>query len=260
MHRTYESLDVPAWPVYTLTVHGDGRVDAVGPLVPLSRHTGRASAVAAVAGSAARLGRPVRAVATEPDGTVWHLVVSPDGGVGELTGRGEGAGAPKRHNRPPAAVTPAPAPAPELPTYTDTLALVTAYLEAGRVGAAASLAARTDEAVADALGVSHPDALRIRELRARTTALAGDPAGGVWLYRDIAERWLYQGEHAAAEAAAHQAETLWRRITDVPTALSAGVAVIRMRNQIPGDGGTALAVAREHQAWLTAAQTSAGPF
>jgi hypothetical protein len=127
----------------------------------------------------------------------------------------------------------------------------------GRVSEAGALAARLDEQAAGVLGLSHPDALRIREIRARVTALTGDAVGGVQLFRDVAERWHYQGHAEQAEAAAIRAETLWLQITDLTPALSAGIAVVRLRNQIPGKGGKALTAALEHQASLEAASCAA---
>lgn len=99
MSTMRESTDVPAWPVYALTVHDDGRVLASGPLIETSGHPTRAEAVDVVAGAAARLGRSVRATATEPDGAVWPLIVSPDGEVSEVrTGRTRAAAPKKRQD------------------------------------------------------------------------------------------------------------------------------------------------------------------
>ncbi|MFF7987736.1 hypothetical protein ACFZDK_53375 [Streptomyces sp. NPDC007901] len=259
-HRTYESPDVPAWPAYALTVYEDGRVDAEGPLVPAMTHAHRTAAIGTVAEAAARLGRPVRAEATETDGTVWHLVVAPDGTVGELTG-GPRAPAPKKRGSRNAAPTVrlAAGAEPEPGMIADSLALVMEQLEAGRLDTAGDLAARLDEQAADTLGVSHPDALRAREVRARVTALRGDTAGSVRLFRDVAERRHYRGESEHAETAAAHAEALWVQIADPETALSIGIGVIRMRNQIPGKDGTALAAVLEHQAWLNSARTTTAP-
>ncbi|MFD7502283.1 hypothetical protein [Streptomyces sp. NPDC059850] len=280
MHTTHDPTDVPAWPVYALTMSQDGRVAVSGLSVPTSWHPTRAAAVGEVAGAAARLGRAVRARATEQDGTVWHLAIFPDGEVGELPGPAPGPKAgKKRHDKRPAnasATTDSPAVpvAPALPrpgpppagaaaparrqpepeagpaTYTEILASVREHVEAGRTGPAAELAARLDERAAQDFGVSHPDALRIREVRAQFTALAGDTVAGVELYRDIAERWHYQKADEQAEEAAVRAETLWLEMTDLEMALATGGSVIRMRNQIPGEEGRALIAALERLAWL----------
>lgn len=72
--------DVPAWPVQTVELRGDGQVRVDGEHVPVPPGTEpRAAAIAVVAGTASLIGRPVRAEAREADGTVWPLVVTPDG-------------------------------------------------------------------------------------------------------------------------------------------------------------------------------------
>ncbi|MFI6662841.1 hypothetical protein ACIBL8_45960 [Streptomyces sp. NPDC050523] len=288
MHTPYEPTEVPAWPVYTLTVQDNGHVTTSGPLTPASEHPTRASAIDAVAAAAARLRRPVRAEATEPDGTVWHLVVSPEGAVGELSARGQRAKAPKkRHDKAgdqprdmdaeqapaeaapdpigPALTSDRPALTPDRPvppadrsvasaSCTDALARIDEHAAAGRVDQAVTLAARLDEQAAQTMGVSHPDALRIREARAHVTALAGDAVGGVRLYRDVAERWHYRGCVEQAEAVAACAHALWLRITDPDTAVSAGIVMLRIRNQIPGEQGSALAATLKRQERLEAAR------
>ncbi|MET9857818.1 hypothetical protein ABZY93_00615 [Streptomyces smyrnaeus] len=279
MPTTYEPDEVPAWPAYAFVVRGSGQVAVSGPLLPASEHPGRTSAVDAVAAAAAGLGRPVRAEATEADGTVWHLVISPDGAVGELSGGAPRGRAPKKRNAPapahtqapdpdPVAAAPAPSPAPSPapaspggpPVASDALTEGLSQLEthaaAGRMDQATALAAQLDQHAADLLGLSHPDALRTREARARITALAGDPVGAVRLYRDIAERWHYQGADDQAEAVASRAHALWLEIPDLETAIAAGVAMVRMRNQIPGENGTAFAATLQHQTRLEAARNA----
>ncbi|MFJ6126093.1 hypothetical protein ACIQKE_13490 [Streptomyces griseoviridis] len=265
-HPTYDPADVPAWPAYELTVHADGKVEAAGPLVPSATHPHRHAAIGAVVEASARLGRPVRAKATEADGTVWHLVVAPDGSVGELPAGRSAAPSRKRAGKsssraartapqaPPAATAP---PAEAEPAFADGLALVAEHLEAGRIEVAAELAARLDRRAADTLGVSHPDALRIREVLARISALLGDTAGGVRLFRDVAERWHYRGAHADAESAASRAVALWLQITDLDTALATGMSMVRMRNQIPGENGTALTEVLTHQSLLESQKAGA---
>ncbi|MFE9388837.1 hypothetical protein [Streptomyces sp. NPDC006784] len=272
MPTTYEPAEVPGWPAYAFVVQADGRVTVSGPLLPGSEHPTRASAVDVVAGAAAGLGRPVRAQATERDGTVWHLVISPDGAVGELSvGARQGKAskkraAPSRARRPdPGQAQPAPESAGAAPdagsttpeALSEAVARLDAYAAAGRADEAETLAAQLDEHAANALGLSHPEALLVRETRARITGQAGDAVGGVLLYRDVAERWHYRGDYEQAEAVADRAQALWLEIADLATAVAAGVSVVRMRNQIPGEGGGAFAAAVEHQARLEAARDAA---
>ncbi|WP_326686987.1 hypothetical protein OIE63_07365 [Streptomyces sp. NBC_01795] len=404
MPTTYEPSEVPAWPVYSFDVQHSGRVAVSGPLLPASEHPTRASAIEDVVAAAVRLGRPVRAAATEPDGTVWQLVISPDGSVGEMSGgpqrgKSQRGKSPKKRNAhtpsrapapgrpqvpgrtqdmgaaqspgaavqhpgaavqntggavqhpaaqpaptpdpapepapaaapapapdpvlaaPPepapapapepalaaapvptpapdpapaaapvptpapeptphpalaAVLSPAPAPAPDpapapapapapqqsLPEAPSSLAEAVSRLDthaaAGRMDQAVALAVKLDEQAAGALGLSHPDALRVREARARIAGLAGDPVGGVRLYRDVAERWHYQGASEEAESVAGRAHALWLEISDLETAVSAGVAMVRMRNQIPGEGGSAFAAVLDYQTQLEAARDAAG--
>ncbi|MGP3973541.1 hypothetical protein ACTWQF_05770 [Streptomyces sp. 8N114] len=249
----YEPSEVPAWPAYAFVVQDSGRVAVSGPLLPASEHPDRSAAIDAVAAAAAGLGRPVRAEATEPDGTVWLLVISPDGSVGELSGAAAQRGRPPKKRS-----TPPPTPALGSPdALTDAVAHLEAHAGAGRMDEALALAAQLDEKAADELGLSHPEALRIREARARVTALAGDAVGGVRMYRDVAERWHYQGAADQAEAVATRAEDLWLQIPDPETAALAGVAMVRMRNQIPGQGGHAFAAVLAHQSQLEAALNAA---
>ncbi|WP_431981192.1 hypothetical protein [Streptomyces qinglanensis] len=272
MPTTYEPAEVPGWPAYAFVVQDSGRVAVSGPLLPAAEHPTRASAVDAVAAASAGLGRPVRAQATERDGTVWHLVISPDGAVGELSvGARQGKAAkkratPGRPRRPdPGQAQPAPEPVTAAPvagaTTPEALAEAVSRLDAqaaaGRTDEAETLAAQLDEHAANALGLSHPDALLVREARARITGQAGDAVGGVLLYRDVAERWHYRGAYEQAEAVADRAQALWLEIADLATAVAAGVSVVRMRNQIPGEGGGGFAAAVEHQARLEAARDAA---
>lgn len=78
-----ESPVVPGWPVLTIEVTGDGFTVAGEPVEVAPGESPREAAIAVVARTAQSLGRPVRAEAIEADGTVFPLVVSPDGEVGE---------------------------------------------------------------------------------------------------------------------------------------------------------------------------------
>ncbi|MEU3194174.1 hypothetical protein ABZ686_26875 [Streptomyces sp. NPDC006992] len=226
MPTTYEPAEVPGWPAYAFVVQDSGRVAVSGPLLPAAEHPTRASAVDAVAAAAVGLGRPVRAQATERDGTVWHLVISPDGAVGELSvGARQGRASKKRTaqgraaRRPdPGQAQPAPEPASEAPVAAgattpqalcDAVDRLDAYAAAGRADEAESLAAELDEHAANALGLSHPDALLVREARARITGQAGDAVGGVLLSR---------------------AQSPWRPISAVSSSCALSTASLRTVN------------------------------
>jgi hypothetical protein len=77
-----DPLSVPAWPLLTIVMTQDGTVLVNDTAVPVPAGADpRAAGVAAAAEHITRLGlgRPVRANATEPDGTVWPLLIHPDG-------------------------------------------------------------------------------------------------------------------------------------------------------------------------------------
>ncbi len=71
---------VPAYPrlAITLTDSGKAHVDGQPVAVPAGADL-RGAAIAAAAATARAIGRPVRAVAREADGTVWPLIIHPDG-------------------------------------------------------------------------------------------------------------------------------------------------------------------------------------
>ncbi|WTW98829.1 hypothetical protein OG216_38230 [Streptomycetaceae bacterium NBC_01309] len=82
MVSALDPSEVPAWPVVAIDLRTDGRVrvDDETVTVPDGADT-RQTAIEAVAAIASLIGRPVRAEASEPDGTVWPLVVTPEGHV-----------------------------------------------------------------------------------------------------------------------------------------------------------------------------------
>jgi hypothetical protein len=91
--------EVPAWPTLAITLHAEGRAQVEGREVPqVDGFSAREAAVAAAALHLRALGldRPARAVATDPDGTVWPLIIHPNGSA---EGAGEPAAVPRRRLR-----------------------------------------------------------------------------------------------------------------------------------------------------------------
>ncbi|MYS87399.1 hypothetical protein [Embleya scabrispora] len=71
---------VPAWPVVSIELSIDDTVHVDGELIPVPPDAlPRAVALEKAAATARALGRPVRAEAREPDGTIFPLIVAPDG-------------------------------------------------------------------------------------------------------------------------------------------------------------------------------------
>lgn len=77
-----DHVDVPGWPVVTIQLNDDTDVQVDGvPVVVGPGVNARQAAIESVVGTAQVLGRPVRAEAIEPDGTLYPLIVEPDGTV-----------------------------------------------------------------------------------------------------------------------------------------------------------------------------------
>lgn len=72
---------VPRWPLYRLTAEPGGTVHVSGPAAPTAPFPDRAASIQAVAALASVLvpPRPVHAEALDDDGTVWPLLIHPDG-------------------------------------------------------------------------------------------------------------------------------------------------------------------------------------
>ncbi|MFH9355163.1 hypothetical protein [Kitasatospora sp. NPDC017646] len=104
---TIDPDTVPASPVYTITLTSSGTALLDGAEIPVppgaDLHEARVAALREVQIKAALRDRPVRAIAKEPTGTVWHLIVSVDGRAITLA---------HPHPRP---ATPAPQPPPAAP-------------------------------------------------------------------------------------------------------------------------------------------------
>ncbi|MFF7176840.1 hypothetical protein [Streptomyces pseudovenezuelae] len=114
---TTPPASVPAWPRYRLTAAADGTVTVTGPAAPSTPYADRAQAVEAVAELAGRLTPPraVRAEAADTDGTVWPLLIEPDGTVTEA-GPAQRTKPPKRRKK---AKEEAPTAVPAPPPHRD---------------------------------------------------------------------------------------------------------------------------------------------
>ncbi|MFJ4418799.1 hypothetical protein [Streptomyces sp. NPDC088925] len=259
------SPQLPAWPAYELVMTDDG-VLLDGPAAEPGPYPDRQAAVEAVAALAAALSppRPVRALAREA-GLLYPLAIHPDGtstatgsprrprhgrrlrrttapaepttpvrrllSSGNETPHQAPASAPPRPEAGPVgpeaapplpaprASTPAPGPAPTL----------------AEVAVALSYAAHQDAAISAQRGPSDPEALAARVERARLAAVLGHIHQAVEMLRDVAERHLYAGRLAEAEALADRAHALWLSLPPERARL-VGPSIIRLRAQVPGPG------------------------
>ncbi|MCW8383962.1 hypothetical protein [Streptomyces justiciae] len=146
---------------------------------------------------------PVRVEATDPDGTVWHFVVTEDGGV---------------HDPDKARQLRVDPDAVEVPAEARSVVdeVVTA-IEGGREHVAMKMARRLEEDLVARHGAGHPYALRALELRAHAVFACGMPSIGCELYTTAARGWHEVGSEAYW-GAAQRAYALWHRIGDEPPA------------------------------------------
>ncbi|MFJ9195833.1 hypothetical protein [Streptomyces globisporus] len=183
---------VPLTPVYTIVIRESGEASVDGHQVEtLPGQDARDAALALIQEKAARLDRPVRVNAKEPDGSTWPLIVDWDGEVTPLE-QPHPAPAPPATRRapeqPPAtAATPVhlPPPAgepvipgvplaapgvdwavPLPPAYREMLDAVKAADVAGRLPAAEVAAKDLEEALDDEYGASHPYTVNVVAVRA----------------------------------------------------------------------------------------------
>ena len=233
-------------PRLTIVVYANGRASVGGiPVVVPDSHdlaAVRAAAIRTAVDMAVRQGRPLRALALEPDGATWPLLVHPDGHVEEDTEDEEDT-APAAPRGPrtetlllaveatEAVETPPP---PE--QFRDRLARIAEAGDAGRVEAAVTLAPDLEREAALLYGATHPHVLQTRAVRAHVSMLARDWARAADLYLDIAVAWrrMSGDRHSQVRRNAANAHYCWCRVTDLVEGERIGEAVIRTWLEVPG--------------------------
>ncbi|MFD9102253.1 hypothetical protein ACFVZN_14370 [Streptomyces virginiae] len=181
---TTDAGQVPATPLYTITLTGSGvSIDGEPVGVPSGDlPAARLAALAEIRVRAALRGRPVRVTAKEPDGSAWPLVVDPDGRVTTLSvphpvvppparaGDGSGHSAtPVVPVAPVAPVVPEPAVtwgAPLPAAHQEAWARLLAAHGAGDTTTAIALAERTEAALEAEYGPLHPYTVQVLSARA----------------------------------------------------------------------------------------------
>ncbi|MEU5067641.1 hypothetical protein AB0G95_26835 [Streptomyces virginiae] len=196
---TTDAGQVPATPLYTITLTGSGvSIDGEPVGVPAGDlPAARLAALAEIRVRAALRGRPVRVTAKEPDGSAWPLVVDPDGRVTTLSvphpvvppparaGAGSGRSAapvvpvvpvapvapvvPVAPVAPVAPVVPEPAVtwgAPLPAAHQEAWARLLAAHGAGDTTTAIALAERTEAALEAEYGPLHPHTVQVLSARA----------------------------------------------------------------------------------------------
>ncbi|MGW3424489.1 hypothetical protein [Streptomyces phaeochromogenes] len=236
MPEVTDPNSVPLTPVYTIVISEDdeARIDGQ-PVARLPHHKdARDAAIAELAVRAARRDRPVRAIAKEPDGSVWPIIVDFDA---EVTPLDAPHPVPTTVERQPAhmpaatreaAVLPPPVgepliPAPVVPTvdwmaalpadFEEMFARVqTAGVEGGAVAAAVA-AEDLEDALDDAFGPMHPYTVNVLGLRASLVLHTADWRTSMELHLRAAERrHLMQAPRAETLRLAHNAHFCWKHL------------------------------------------------
>ncbi|MFI1648645.1 hypothetical protein ACH4XT_17130 [Streptomyces avidinii] len=248
--------------VLTIVVYADGRASVGGAPVKVDGSADiavvRAAAMAAAISIVARMGRSMRAVAHEPDGSSWPLVIHPDGIVED----GSQSGAAGEPAVPHDAVAEAgdltlghanAAPAGgtlflgtvgsvpvELPPPPERLrSRLERIGEAGGSGnfeAAATMVADLERDVSAEFGETHPYTLQARAVRAHVSALAHDWARAADTYLGIAQAWLDVDGAAGSQVMqnASNAHACWLRVSGPAESERIGEAVVRVWQQVSG--------------------------
>jgi hypothetical protein len=119
------------------------------------------------------------------------------------------------------------------------LARINADVRAGRLDTAARLVERTIAEAAGALGQGHPDVLRLRELAAYITYLAGDPVRACRLSLELARRRHQAGYAEAAYGNIQSAAAAWRAVREPGQALGLGRDLITLWTDVAAEEGPA---------------------
>ncbi|MEU6819062.1 hypothetical protein ABZ921_00435 [Streptomyces atriruber] len=167
----------------------------------------------------------------------------------------------------PPSISPVPQQPQPADAHMDPHAAITAAVEAGRHGEAASLAASWEQSALRMHGPGSKDAIHWMEVRADLARFAGDPARSCEIWLAVASARLTSGQAPDSpdvEAAADRAHHLWDRIRDAEAVRALGPALVTLRRQVPGrQRGTLLLAQRRleqfHTQDIPRAVPTAGP-
>ncbi|MDN3294644.1 hypothetical protein QWM81_11370 [Streptomyces ficellus] len=240
---------VPLTPVVTILLGADGSVSVNGEVLPADGDP-RVAGLAEVRIKAAFLGRPVRVIAKEPDGSAWALIVDVDGAVTPLA---------EPHPRPEAeipapapapAAAPAPVPAPARPPaqpaadwdaplpaeHAARWDRIRAAEQRGDLRSAAALVAELVGVLTQSHGPDHPLTLNAQLTEAYFALLGRDHVRAALLYAHTARRMAAAGApHEAVQKAARNAYASWKEVADPSAALEVGRHVLAMWHEAAGE-------------------------
>ncbi|WP_432158048.1 hypothetical protein [Streptomyces sp. bgisy153] len=232
---------VPLTPVYTIVIRESGEASVDGhPVETLPGQDARDAALANIQERAARLDRPVRVNAKEPDGSTWPLIVDWDGEVTPLDHphptpppappaarrapeQPAATAAAPVHLPPPTGEPVIPGPAPTAPDvdwmaplpseYQQMLDAVKAADASGNLPAAEVAAKDLEDALDDAYGPSHPYTVNVVAVRANIAVRSAKWAAGLELHMRAA--WLRHDQQAPREETlrlARNAHFCWKHL------------------------------------------------
>ncbi|MEG8280066.1 tetratricopeptide repeat protein [Streptomyces sp. AHA2] len=119
------------------------------------------------------------------------------------------------------------------------VARINEAVKEGRIDAAAELAERTVARASGTLGPEHPEVLRLRELGAYISYLAGDPLHAFRVSLDLAGARRRTGDAEGAYGNVRSAATAWRAVRDAATGLELGHELIALWTALAAEGGAA---------------------
>ncbi|MGW9214607.1 hypothetical protein ACWGR4_47665 [Embleya sp. NPDC055664] len=274
-----DPASVPASPVIVIEMTARGETVVDGVLVPAPAEFARAEAIRRVSVKALSLGRAVRTVAVEADGTRWPLIVDVDGEVTAVDAHPAPDPRPRLPRpvlveEPPArptagqpaapvrfetveapratAVEPVDAPVPD-PTpdpILDASAAERRHALLVRIHTAVAAEDWTEARTrAVQLTADDPHPPRgAREVRAYVAALTGEPELAARIYADLVLEPEADAESdAALRQLADNAYTSWRRVARRRARLDVGPSVLRAQVRARGTDDPATQAARR---WL----------
>ncbi|WP_432094906.1 hypothetical protein [Streptomyces sp. bgisy100] len=216
MPAAVDPSTVPPSPVLTIVLMTDGSVSVDGDPVPPGDDP-RAAGLREATVKAAFLGRPVRVNAKEPDGSLWPLVVGPDGAVTAVE---------SPHPVPRPAQEWNAAPSPEYAAYWDR---IRAAEGRGDLPAAVGEAAELVAELGRRFGPDHPQTVNALHMQAYLALVARDHPQASWLHVQVAlRRVAAAAPHDATLQVARNAYAAWKEVADPATAVHIGGEVLAM--------------------------------
>lgn len=249
---------IPGWPLLDILLAPDGSVTVGGSPVPVPEgENARTAALARAAGTAARIGRPVRTRLTDADGAEWLLALHPDGTDTVLSPpeqkpksrrggwkRPSAAGSEPSAEKPAVTEPVAPEPASSEPTSSEpvgTKSRLTQAVAAQDWPAALTLCAALAREAPPA------EADEAREIQARVTRLSGDHEATYARFHALTDlRSATHGpSHPDTVAAAEAAQAQWARLSP-DDAVRLSSEVLALRERVPGPDGRGVVGVRHH--------------